>query len=44
VFSSSGGERSVGRSFSRRLGSFTRVIGVDAGVAAALEKALAALQ
>jgi hypothetical protein len=44
VFSSSGGDLSVGRSFSRRLGSFTRVIGVDGGLAAAVEKALAAFQ
>lgn len=42
IFSTSGGERSVGRGFSRRLGSYTRVIAVDAGVVAALEKALAA--
>jgi hypothetical protein len=44
VFSTSGGDLSVGRSFSRRLGSYTRVIGVDAGLAAAVERALAALR
>ena len=43
VFSTSGGDLSVGRSFSRRLGSYTRVIGVDGGVADALDSALAAL-
>lgn len=44
VFSTSGGERSVGRSFSRRLGSYTRVVAVDGGLALALDRALAALQ
>ncbi|HQZ13786.1 MAG TPA: hypothetical protein PK286_12965 [Devosia sp.] len=44
VFSTSGGKLSVGRSFSRRLGSFTRVIAIDAGAISALEKALAAVR
>ena len=44
VFSTSGGKLSVGRSFSRRLGSYTPVIAIDAGVIAALEKALAAIR
>jgi hypothetical protein len=44
VFSSSGGALSVGRSYSRRLGSYTRAIGVDAGVAEAIEKALHSLR
>lgn len=44
VFSSSGGDLSLGRSFSRRLGSFTRVIGVDGAVADALDGALAAAE
>lgn len=43
-FSTSGGARSVGRSFNVRLGSYTRAIGVDSGVAAALERALATLR
>jgi hypothetical protein len=42
VFSTSGGKLSIGRSFSRRLGSYTRVIAVDAGVVTALQEALAA--
>jgi hypothetical protein len=44
VFSTSGGERSKGRSFSRRLGSYTRVIAVDGGLALAVERALKALR
>jgi hypothetical protein len=44
VFSTSGGELSVGRGFDRRLGSYTRVIAVDGGLALAVEEALAALR
>lgn len=41
IFSSSGGDLSVGRSYSRRLGSFTRGLALDAGFAQALDSALA---
>ena len=44
IFSTSGGKLSVGRSFSRRLGSYTRAIGIDGGVVAALAEAVAALR
>lgn len=40
VFSTSGGPRSEGRSFSRRLGSYTRVVAIDGGFALAVERAL----
>lgn len=44
LFSTSGGELSVGRSFSRRLGSYTRAIAIDGGLAAAIDAALRALK
>jgi hypothetical protein len=44
IFSTSGGQRSVGRSFSRRLGQYTRAIGIDGGVVTALEESVAALR
>lgn len=44
VFSTSGGERSAGRSFNRRLGSYTRVVAVDGGLASAVKSALETLR
>lgn len=44
VFSTSGGQLSVGRSFSRRLGSYTRVIAIEGGALTALKEALAAVR
>lgn len=44
VFSTSGGERSVGRSFSRKLGSYTRVVAVDGGLGIVIKRALGMLK
>ena len=44
VFRTRGGHLSVGRSFSRRLGSYTRVIAIEGGALTALQEALAAVR